>query len=174
MDSTTGKRQLRVSADVTTCCSKSKTSCSHAVISRGHCPTISKRMVFLFIRGCSVTCLHFALWCCKTLRILPTHSYSTSYAACWNSAPAHVSPDVVSVCPHSPHRHVMRSLVATLASLPMPLAGTAGPVFHVTRSRSLCLRKPDPRIQASLSLAIRPWEAQAKVWSKPQAVTTCG
>jgi len=63
-------------------------------------------------------------------------------------------PDVASVCPHSPHRHVMRSLVATLASLPMPPAGTARPVFHVTRSGSECLKEPDPLIQASLSLVI--------------------
>ena len=140
--------------DVTTCCSKPKTSRSHATISRGGCPTIPKRMAFLFICGSCFTFFVVAWLSPKTLRILPTHSLSTSYAACWKSAPAHVSPDVASVYPHSPHRHVMCSLVVTLVFMPMPPAEAAGPDFHDTRSGSECLIKPLPRIQASLSLVI--------------------
>ena len=143
-----------VRADFTTCCSKPKTSRSHATISRGSCPTIPSRMAFLFIRGCCFTFLVFAWLSSKTLRILPTHSYSTSYAACWKSAPAHVSPDVASVCPHNPHRHVIHSLVAILVPMPILPAESSDPVCHVTRSGSECLIKPLPRIQASLSLAI--------------------
>jgi hypothetical protein len=61
------------------------------------------------------------------------------------SAPAHVSPEVASFCPHSPLRHVIRSLVATLISRPMLSARTVDPTCHVTRSLSLCnlgLRSP--------------------------------
>jgi len=143
-----------VRADFTTCSSKPRASCSHTTISRGSCPTTPKRMAFLFIYGCCFTFLVLAWSSSKTLRILPTYSYSTSYAAYWNSAPAHVSPDVASVCPHSRHRHLMRSLVTTLVSMPMPPAETAGLVCHVTRSGSKCLMKLDPRIQASLSRVI--------------------
>jgi len=103
-----------------------------------------------------LTFLVFAWVCSKTLHILPTHSYSTSYAACWKSVPAHVSPDVAFFCLHNPHRHVMRSVVATLVSMPraMPPNKLAYPVWNVTRSGSECLIKSDPRIHASLSLVI--------------------
>jgi len=111
-------------------------------------------MVFFIFRRWCFTFLGFACLRSKTLRILPTHSYCTSYAACWKSAPAHVFPDIASFCPHSPHRHVMRSLVATLVSMPMLAAETADPACHVARSVSECLIKPDPRIRASLSLVM--------------------
>jgi len=48
----TEKRQLQVSNDVNTCCVKPKASCSHAIISKGICPTIPRRMASTFNRGC--------------------------------------------------------------------------------------------------------------------------
>ena len=115
-------------------------------------PLFETNHSFLSIQGCCFTFLVFVWSNSTTLRILTIHSYSTSYTACRKSAPANVSPDVTFVCPHSTHKHVMRSLVTTLVSMPMPLF--AGPVCHVTRSGSECLMQPDPRIQASLSLVI--------------------
>jgi hypothetical protein len=125
----TEKRKLMVSADVTTCRSKLKTSRSHAIILRGNCTTMTKRMAFPDIHGWCLTLLNqiLAFSCFKTFRITPTYSHSTSYAACWKSAPAHTNPVVACFCPHSLHRHAMRSLVAILVSIPMSLAVTADP-----------------------------------------------
>jgi len=66
----TGKTQLMVRADVTTCCSKLKTSHRYAVISKGNCRTISKRVAFPSIRGYCFTFLVSACSCSKTLRIM--------------------------------------------------------------------------------------------------------
>ena len=57
----TEKRQLLVSAHVTTCCSNPKTSRNHAIISRDNCRTIPKRIASKFNRGCCFTLLVFVV-----------------------------------------------------------------------------------------------------------------